>query len=471
MLQFPMKANVLRYNENGSYFFFDVDSGILGKSSPMLDKIIEQLPFFNIKKIIENLSDKYSAEDIESGIAVLNSLHEKQGMFISRKSLFTQGKGLSKRVSHLWLNVAHDCNMRCIYCYAHGGNYGGEILEMNITTAKKCIDYWKENLSDGPVSYVSFFGGEPFMNREVIKFSIEYIKELLADTNRKLVFNMTTNGTIYDEAFVEFLADNNVELLFSIDGNDEIQNHNRPLASGIGSYKIIENNIPKFKNKFKKLRATIVLTKENASRLKESVMHLWNLGFNDVACSLAITSDENLYVSGADLPGIHEQISEINQMMYENIRNRKHCFFSNTYKYCVSMHNKLIGAECSFQTDNALMFTPSGDIHKCHRLIDCNEFSLGNISNAEKWEDINKQFVNPIEERPCNDCWALQLCGGGCAHEGYVYHNDLNTPYDVTCNHTKFMIEDAFKLYARVYMHSPSLVDEVFSNNKYYKRL
>ncbi|SHK41929.1 radical SAM/SPASM domain-containing protein [Paramaledivibacter caminithermalis] len=460
MLKTPLNINVMKYNKEGKYFFYDFDSGTMGGSSPILNDIFDMIPQHTTKEILEKLSkNKYTTENIETCLRQLGDLYEK-GKLFSKQYLKVEQK--KEKLSHLWLNIAHQCNMRCIYCYAHGGNYGGDSMFMDKETAKKCIDYWYKNLDNSSKSYIFFFGGEPFLNKEIIYFSINYINELFKPLGRKAFYSITTNGTIYDEDFARFLAKNDVALLFSIDGDEKIQNSNRPFASGKGSYAVVYDNIKKFNQLFKKMHATIVVTKKSIPKLKDSVMHLWDLGFNEVASSIVITQDQEMSLTNDSLKELHSQVSELNKIMYENILSRRHRLYTNTYRLCMSIHNNLKGSDCSFQADTAVMFTPEGDMHKCHRLIDKKEFSLCNVGEAQEWSEANRSFVEPLENRVCKDCWAVQLCGGGCPHEGYVYNNDLNKPFEVTCRHTKFLIEEAIKLYFNIYVDMPEHINDIF---------
>ena len=51
-------------------------------------------------------------------------------------------------IKALCLHVAHDCNLRCKYCFASTGDFGGNRELVSIETAKKAIDFliknWKQ---------------------------------------------------------------------------------------------------------------------------------------------------------------------------------------------------------------------------------------------------------------------------------------------------------------------------------------
>lgn len=48
---------------------------------------------------------------------------------------------VSAPIKAMCLNVAHDCNLRCSYCFASTGDFGGERKLMTPEVGKKAIDY------------------------------------------------------------------------------------------------------------------------------------------------------------------------------------------------------------------------------------------------------------------------------------------------------------------------------------------
>ncbi len=63
----------------------------------------------------------------------------------------------------LALSVTSDCNLRCRYCYARGGESSAS---MNWITARRAIDVMAECF-DG--FKIQFTGGEPLLNLNLIE--------------------------------------------------------------------------------------------------------------------------------------------------------------------------------------------------------------------------------------------------------------------------------------------------------------
>lgn len=78
-----------------------------------------------------------------------------------------------KNFRQITLIITENCNLNCTYCYEkHKEN-----SYMTFETAKKIIDKEFEEVSDKDFIQVEFFGGEPFLNFDLIKEVVEYVNE------------------------------------------------------------------------------------------------------------------------------------------------------------------------------------------------------------------------------------------------------------------------------------------------------
>ena len=107
-------------------------------------------------------------------------------------------------IDQITLCVSNDCNLRCKYCYAQGGNYGEQRTFMQESTARQfvafCIREFKK------VNRILFFGGEPFLNWRVIKTVCELFKKVCAQSHFPLpIFTVITNGTVYNKEIFDII--------------------------------------------------------------------------------------------------------------------------------------------------------------------------------------------------------------------------------------------------------------------------
>ncbi|WP_318503287.1 4Fe-4S cluster-binding domain-containing protein [Bacillus sp. T3] len=80
-------------------------------------------------------------------------------------------------VKTLVLHLVNECNLRCTYCYADGGEYGAPKKYMSEATAKQAVDYLLEHSYQEDSVTIVLFGGEPFINWKVLKYVVEYSAE------------------------------------------------------------------------------------------------------------------------------------------------------------------------------------------------------------------------------------------------------------------------------------------------------
>ena len=76
-------------------------------------------------------------------------------------------------VKALCLNVSHDCNLRCKYCFAFAGDFGLGRKTMSVETAKKAIDFVVKRSGVRHNIEVDFFGGEPLMAMDTVKETVK----------------------------------------------------------------------------------------------------------------------------------------------------------------------------------------------------------------------------------------------------------------------------------------------------------
>jgi Arylsulfatase regulator (Fe-S oxidoreductase) len=122
-------------------------------------------------------------------------------------------------MGNLILQVTQQCNLRCKYC-AYSGNYYNRSHtsnRMDFETAKKAIDFYLKRSEKADQLALSFYGGEPLLEFELIKKCVSYILQRKGD--KKILFTMTTNGTLMTEDVIEFLVKYEFNLMISLDGD------------------------------------------------------------------------------------------------------------------------------------------------------------------------------------------------------------------------------------------------------------
>ncbi|HOJ46635.1 MAG TPA: 4Fe-4S cluster-binding domain-containing protein, partial [Bacillota bacterium] len=135
---------------------------------------------------------------LEEVFAELQEL-KSHGQIFSDDELVTDLPKLPKGLKALCLNIAHDCNLACGYCFASQWDFGGKKALMPYEVAVKAVDMLIENSGTRRHLEIDFFGGEPLLNFEVIQDLVAYIRQREKETGKIFTLTLTTNAILLDD--------------------------------------------------------------------------------------------------------------------------------------------------------------------------------------------------------------------------------------------------------------------------------
>lgn len=445
-----------KYKMHGAYILVDTNSGAVHE----IDELAyELLADFQTREEFEqgyedvqkSLSDKYSSTDISETVSELKALIENDMLFsnddFSDYVPFTEGEPILKS---LCLHICHDCNLRCKYCFAGTGDFGGERLMMSAEVGKKAIDLLIEKSKHRRNLEVDFFGGEPLMNFDVVKEIVSYARSLESKYNKKFRFTITTNGVLINQDVIDYVNENMHNVVLSIDGRKETNDRMRYRVDGSGSYDTI---MPKFKalvdardGKNYYVRGTFTHNNLDFSR---DVLHLADEGFKQISVEPVVAGNGSGYeILESDLPQLFE---EYEKLALEYSKRSKTDDWFNFFHYMIDLNQgpciakRLTG--CGAGHEYAAI-TPDGDIFPCHQFVGQDEFKIGNVFTGIKNEEIRTRFksCNVYTKEECKECWAKFYCSGGCAANAWQFNQDLNSAYHVGCELERKRVEAALWL-------------------------
>ncbi len=161
-----------------------------------------------------------------------------------------------------------DCNMRCIYCYARGGD---DQVFMPKQVAKGAIDAIRGTSNAQSLSLYFAGGGEPFLNFPVMDFAVRYAKQLFHEVSIAIV----TNGTFGAEQ-LEWIIQNEVSVRISCDG--VAHDYQRQFSDGNPSRDVVQANIRNLVNLNREFMIQCIVTSNSVRSMVESVDYFANLG-------------------------------------------------------------------------------------------------------------------------------------------------------------------------------------------------
>ena len=171
------------------------------------------------------------------------------------------------------LCVTHNCNLNCVYCYQkHDTNN-----RMSFDIAKKSIDWIFSNVpEDMDGVEVSFIGGEPLLEYDLIRKIYDYTNEKYGN-EYSYIFYATTNGVLLDEKMKSWFYDHKDTFVLglSLDGLPDTHNHNRS-----NSFDKIDNEFFQKTWPFQGIKMTI--SDYTLPHLADDLIYLHELGFKEI---------------------------------------------------------------------------------------------------------------------------------------------------------------------------------------------
>ncbi len=443
-----------KYSMNGYFIVLDVNSGAVHIVDEVVYDVLDYYREIPNNEIYEKLGGKYSKEQINEALEEIDELVES-------KMLFTEDiyediiPLIDKRepvVKALCLHIAHDCNLKCKYCFAEEGEYHGKRELMSLEVGKKAIDFLIKASGKRKNLEVDFFGGEPLMNFDVVKGIVEYARSVEKEHGKNFRFTITTNGILLNDEIMDYINKNMHNVVLSIDGRKEVNDRMRVRAGGQGSYDSI---VPKFQKLAESRNQTDyyvrgTFTKYNLDFGKD-IMHLADLGFKQISVEPVVAApSEDYAISEEDLPVIFE---EYENLAKDIINRREKGQWFNFFHFMIDLTGgpcvtkRLVG--CGSGTEY-LAVTPNGDLYPCHQFAGREEFRMGTVDTGVVRPDIRHDFeqCNVYNKPECKKCWAKFYCSGGCTANSFNTHGDLITPYEIGCEMQKKRIECAIMIKA-----------------------
>ena len=274
-----------KYTLNDYRIVMDTNSGAvhLFDEIPyiMLDYLTDSVPETMPQQMHDDLVKTYSEADIQEAYQDLRELYEEEVLFSDDGDYEKLANLLvDAPVKSMCLNIAHDCNLRCEYCFAAKGDFGCGRKLMPFEVAKAAIDFLVEKSKNRHNLEVDFFGGEPLMNFKVVKQTVDYARSIEKEKNKNFRFTLTTNGLLLTDDIIEYLNNEMHNVVLSLDGRKEVNDRLRTRVDGSGCYDTI---VPKYQklvanrgDKDYYVRGTF--TTHNLD-FAEDALHIADLGF------------------------------------------------------------------------------------------------------------------------------------------------------------------------------------------------
>ena len=350
-------------------------------------------------------------------------------------------------VRKLVLNVSHNCNLACRYCFAAGYT---QHPNMPIETAMRALEMIDPKM---PVD-VAFFGGEPMVAWDVVKAVAERVIEVARNRRVKWGLHMTTNGTLIDKERAEALTRMGFSLLVSLDGPEAIHNENRPAKSGNSFEQTIKGlETLKAAGSRTRIRATFTGDKPELVKRLEFFNRLYLGGLiQGVSIEPAVLSEgcsgssEN---EGFDLSNIAREWHAAAEWWVSQVKSGTKAL---PYFYFQQIGRRILygrhmGTECGAGR-GYLTIGPDGTIYACHREAGTEighlDTGFDQVKRMPWWENCLDTHLE------CRDCWARNICGGGCPQSRVTLGGSISAATPKLCAIRRMIFQECFWILAQL---------------------
>lgn len=362
----------------------------------------------------------------------------------------------------LSLAVAQKCNLACTYCYASGGDFGVPARNMEWDVAKASVDRLFAQAEPGARVNLAFMGGEPLVNRPLVRKATAYAVDTAADRDVKVGFSITTNGTLISADDADFFNQNRFAVTISLDGVGDTHDRLRPYRNGRGSFDAILKRLAPLLGRMARAQvsARVTVTPENLE-LRKTLDHFVALGFHSVGFAPMLSApDPQHELDVPHLDEMLEQMIDCAQGCEEAILQGRPYPFSNMEAALMEIHRGThrpypCGAGAGYFGVSA-----DGGLFACHRFVEDKAGAMGSVQDGlddarrDGW--LADRHVH--KQSPCTSCWAQYLCGGGCHHE--VIHRGRPA-----CDYIRGWLDHCLGAYVRIQETRPDYFAQPLSRS------
>jgi uncharacterized protein len=321
----------------------------------------------------------------------------------------------------LSLAIAQKCNLGCTYCYAQQGEFGGTAKNMELADALRAVDLLVGTAEPDARLNLAFLGGEPLVNRKVLRAATRRALELANRRGAKITFSITTNGTLLSEDDGCFFEEHGFAVTISIDGPQDVHDALRPFKGGRGSFDAIMKRVEPLLKLQQRMQvsARVTVTPRNLS-LRRTLDTFIAAGFHSVGFSPMLSAPTGKgEMQSEDLELMLGEMIDCGREFERASRCGERYPFANMVNAMREIHRGThrpypCGAGAGY-----LGVSADGELAACHRFVGDKDGTMGSLDDGV---DLSRQADwlaarHVHRQQPCQSCWARYLCGGGCHHE------------------------------------------------------
>jgi uncharacterized protein len=283
---------------------------------------------------------------------------------------------------------------------------------MSAEVAEAAVDYLLQEC--GKYATVTFFGGEPLLELELIQHITEYIRK---KSSFPVMLDMVTNGTLLTEEFLKYADTNDIKIGISYDGllNDtnRVDEDMKPVL-----------DITQYKDAISKygILSASVIDVNNVGIWHENVLHLRGLGFK----SMNFFIDYSSPWKAEHVEVMRREFFKIADTYIKWIKDDDKVLIGKIDDMVRACSGKFGLSKTRMQRDLVYSIAVNGDVYPYASAVGNQNLCLGNVVTGMNQPLLHKVntlgFVKGCEKCPINDaCVAAKGNNITDAIEPYAY--------------------------------------------------
>lgn len=387
-----------------------------------IDKIIDS----NQEELVGSRLVNYISKLVSLEMFVPADLNEKEKYI----QLFYKARSEDKTFG-VYLVLTRNCQLSCPYCFERGIDRN---KSMTSEIAEKIVDWcdsYLDNHSDCNKLRIVLYGGEPLLNKKVIKFILPKLYNSAQRKNILFEVGILTNGEYFDAEIASFLSGYNLDRVqITLDGYGETHDLRRFHKDGKGTFDKISKNILNSINRgfVKKVHLRVNFDRQNVGSILQLFDFLVNnklqdkIEFSFGIVAPTICGDMGKRALDSYLNEFGLSFSESADKYLWLCREAKKRGFVISQEY-------LVGPWCTARSINSATIEPDGSLLKCISTVGRDGFSFGDIYSVNNTNDMRFTDFGYLDKCLLKDCPFVPICGGGCRFDAYVTIGSLTEPY------------------------------------------
>ncbi len=441
-------------------YFFDTNTGEIVELDPVSDRILKALGKPELGQTLMETIAQHGEEAVRREVAeIVRSATGRTPPLFTRQEpeaiefhldYDSYKKKVTTELSQLVLSITDACNLACRYC-CYSGKYPDMSKRADHIMSKEimdsAVDHFVRSSAGSNRCNLGFYGGEPLLLFESIKYAIRRVKTE-AKGGPDTFFGITTNLVALRPEMIPFLREHEVDIYVSLDGPPDVHDRYRVFPDGSGTHDLVMSNLRKIHEYdpeyyFRHVHFTCVAAPP--FRFREIVEYFENcylVGFPNVV--LLVTDvdrpeicfgdcqDPNFFVKAEALELRKEYYRRVlsGEINRDGFRNRflrllfdvpqariyrRTCFSKEPPRRVAT------GGIC-IPAQRKLYARWDGAYFPCEKIPEHENFRIGDCSRGLDVERAYRLCVDFVASTPeeCRKCWAVYVCGQMCFRDLYT---------------------------------------------------